>query len=154
MQFVKNKKNELELKTKTATAVFDHGIFVNEIELEGAGEYEIGGISIEGVSDDIYVFKVEEIVLGVVDFKKKISKDDIDKLSNSDVLIVRLDGEVASAVEQANQIEPKISIYIGSSESKEKLVSSGVEISAVENVKITRSELEEERAYFFDLENE
>lgn len=154
MQFTKNKKNEVELKTKNAVAIFDHGIFVNEIELEGAGEYEIGGISIEGISDNIYIFKVEDIVLGIVNFKEKITKTDIEKLSNSEVLIVRIDGDVTGAVEQATQIEPKITIYLGSPESKEKLASSGVEVRDLENLKITRSELEEERAYFFDLANE
>lgn len=154
MQFTKNKKNEIELKTKNAVVVFDHRVQVNDIELEGAGEYEISGISIEGMNDNIYLFKLEEILLGAVNFKEKISKEDVEKLSNSEVLFVRLDGDVASAVEQASQIEPKITIYFGSGEAGSKLKASGVDASEVENLKITRSELEEERAYFFSLAND
>jgi len=154
MQFTKNKQNEVELKTKNATVIFDHRVQVNDLILEGAGEYEIGGISIEGINDNIYVFKIEEILLGAVNFKEKISKEDIEKLSNSEVLFVRLDGDVAAAVDQASQIEPKITIYSGSEEAKSKLVASGVEVLDNPSLKITRSELEEERAYFFNLAND
>lgn len=154
MQFTKNKQNEVELKTKNATVIFDHRVQVNDLILEGAGEYEIGGISIEGINDNIYIFKIEEILLGAVNFKEKISKEDIEKLSNSEVLFVRLDGDVAAAVDQASQIEPKITIYSGSTEAKTKLIASGVEVLDNPNLKITRSELEEERAYFFNLAND
>lgn len=154
MQFSKNKQNEVELRTKSALVIFDHRVQVNDLVLEGAGEYEIGGISVEGINDNIYLFKIDELLLGAINFKEKISKDDIEKLSNSEVLFVRLDGDVAAAVDQASQIGPKITIYSGSSDSKEKLISNGVEVAENPNLKITRSELEEERAYFFDLAND
>lgn len=154
MQFSKNKKNEIELKTKNTTIVFDHKVLVNDIELEGAGEYEIGGVSIDGIDDNIYVFKLEDIVLGAIDFKQKISKEDLEKLSSCEALFVRLDGNVSDAIEQANQIEPKICIYFGSDVAKEKLKSGGIDLSDMETVKITRSDLEEERAYFFKSEND
>lgn len=154
MQFTKNKKNEIELKTKNATVVFDHGVIVNDVTLEGAGEYEIGGVSIEGVDDNIYVFRLEDVVMGAVDFKEKISKDNLEKLSNSEILFVRLDGNVAEAIEQASQIGPKIAIYFGSKDSRDKLVSGGVDVQESENLKINRSDLEEEKAYFFESLND
>lgn len=154
MQFIKNKKSEIELRSKNTVVVFDHGIRVNDVELEGAGEYEIGGVSIEGIDDNIYVFKIEDIALGAVNFKEKISKEDIEKLSNSEVLFVRLDGDIAGAVEQASQIEPKITIYFGDEEAKKKIKLSGVDADDTENLKITRSELEGEQAYFFSLAND
>lgn len=154
MQFIKNKKSEIELRSKNTVVVFDHGIRVNDVELEGAGEYEIGGVSIEGIDDNIYVFKIEDIALGAVNFKEKISKEDIEKLSNSEVLFVRLDGDIAGAVEQTSQIEPKITIYFGDEEAKKKIKLSGVDADDTENLKITRSELEGEQAYFFSLAND
>jgi len=154
MQFSKNKKNEIELRTKNSTVVFDHKVAINDIELEGAGEYEIGGVSVEGVDDHLYVFQIEGVVLGAVDFKQKMSKEHLEKMSSCEALFIRLDGNVEDAIEQANQIEPKISIYFGSNEAKEKLVSGGIDLVEQDSFKITRSDLEEERAYFFKSEND
>ncbi|OQA51802.1 MAG: hypothetical protein BWY43_00810 [candidate division WS2 bacterium ADurb.Bin280] len=154
MQFSKNKKNEIELKTKNATVIFDHKVAINDVELEGAGEYEIGGVSVEGIDDNLYVFQAEDVVLGAVDFKQKMSKEHLEKMSSCEALFVRLDGNVEDAIEQVNQIEPKISIYFGSNDARAKLVSGGIDLIEQDSVKLTRSDLEEERAYFFQSEND
>ena len=147
----KNKNNELEIKTKTAMVTFDHKTRVNDVELEGAGEYEIGGISIEGVDDDIYIFQAEELILGSVNFKSKISKEHLEKLSNAEILIVRLDGEVAQAVDQANQIEPNVLIYAGDNQAKSKITSASVAFEEKDSLKITKADIGESQAYFIEV---
>ena len=150
----KNKSNELEIKTKAALVSFDNKILVNDLELEGSGEYEVGGVSISGIDDNTYIFQIEEIALGFVSFKSKISKEDVEKLSNAQVLVVRLDGNIREAVEQVGQIEPNIIIYAGSSTAKDELKKNGVSFKEEEQIKITKAEAEsEESAYFVEVTN-
>ena len=151
MQIQTNKNGELEVRTKKTTVVFDHKTKVNEVELEGTGEYEIGGVVIDGIDDDIYVFQMEDMILGSVNFKGKISKEHLERLSSAEVLIVRLDGNVPQAVEQANQIEPNILVYAGDSETKSKIKSSGVTATDEEILKITKADIGESKAYFITL---
>lgn len=148
----KNKSSELEIKTKAALITFDNKTMVNDLELEGAGEYEAGGVSIQGIDDNTYIFQLEDLTLGFVSFKGKIAKEDIERLSNAEVLVVRLDGNIREAVEQVGQIEPKIVIYAGASGSKEDLKKNGVLFKEKEQIRITKAEAEEE-AYFVEIAN-
>ena len=153
MQIQTNKSGELEIKTKKAIITFNHQTKVNNVELEGAGEYEIGGVSIEGVDDDIYIFQAEEIIFGSVNFKRKISKENLEKLSNTEVLIVRFDGNVQEAVDQANQIEPNITVYVGSKEVELKLSTSSTNFEKKEMVKVTKADIADQKAFFIEVTN-
>lgn len=151
MQIQTNKAGELEIKTKKAVITFDSVTKVNGVELEGTGEYEIGAVAIEGIDDDIYIFKAEDILFGSINFKNKISKENAEKLSNAEILIVRLDGEIEQAVDQVNQIEPNIAVYIGSSEAKEKLSKTSSDFESAELIKITKADISEQKAYFIEI---
>lgn len=154
MQIQKDKSGDLEIKTKSAVIIFDHEFKVNDLVLEGAGEYEAGSVSIQGIDDNTYIFQAEEVSLGFVSFKGKIAKEDVEKLSNAEVLIVRLDGDIREAVEQVGQIEPNIVIYAGGKSAKEQLKKNGVSVKEEEQIKITKSEAEaEEAAYFLEISN-
>ncbi len=153
MQIQTNSAGELEIKTKKATITFNHETKVNDVDLEGAGEYEIGSVSIEGVDDDIYIFQAEEIIFGSVDFKGKISKENLEKLSNTEILIVRLDGNVTEAVDQANQIEPNITIFAGSADVKSKLTTNGTVFENKEILKVSKSDIADQKAYFIEVKN-
>lgn len=151
MHIQTNKNGELEIITKKATIVFDHKTKVNDVELEGSGEYEIGSVAIDGIDDDIYIFQTEDLILGSVNFKSKISKEHLEKLSNAEILIVRLDGDVSKAVEQANQIEPNILVYVGDNAAKGKIKSSGVTATDKESLKIAKADIGESQAYFIEV---
>ena len=154
MQIQKTKGNELEIKTKKASILFDGCVKINDVELEGAGEYEVGGVAVQGLDDNAYIFQAEDITIGFINFKGKISKEDTEKLSNADALVVRLDGDVRQAVEQVGQIEPNIAIYIGSAESKGQLKTNGVSFKEEDLIKLTKAEAEaEQTAYFVEIVN-
>ena len=153
MIFQKNKQGNLEIKSKKATIVFDGVIKVNDVELEGAGEYEIGEVAIEGVSDSIYIFQIEDIVLGSVNFKSKIAKENNEKLSNADALLIRLDGKPSEAVETTGQIGAAISIYVGAQSAEQALKAAGATFEKVESLKLTKGDTEEERSYFIQIMN-
>ena len=49
------KENFLEIKTKSAVILIDHKITINDVSLEGAGEYEIGEVAVEGLEGRVGV---------------------------------------------------------------------------------------------------
>lgn len=154
MQIIKSKDDQVEIKTKNATVYIGDKVMINDIELEGTGEYEIGSISVEGVDDNVYILETEEISIGLVNFKVKVSKEVIEKLSNTSVLVARVNGEVAQAVEQVGQIEPNITFYLGEADSEAKIKSTGASCEAIEQLKFTKSDISEEgKSYFIEMKN-
>lgn len=148
MQILKNKDNHLEINTKKAVTTINDEILVNDVKLEGAGEYEIGEVAIEGISDDIYLCHAEDIYFALVNFKEKLSKENIEKLSSVSLLISRIDGDLQGALEQIGQIEPNINIYAGSEEDAKKLETAGITIERQENIKLSKPDLDTEKSYF------
>jgi len=154
MNIAKSKNGTVELKTKKATIVFNDHVAINDVNLEGAGEYEIGEISVQGIEDYLYVINAEDLTIGLLDFKCKISKEQIDTLSNADILIIRIDGDVKGAVEQVNQIEPKTAIYLGNEASFVSLEENGISIENVGQVKLTKNDSElEGKSYFIEIQS-
>jgi hypothetical protein len=148
MQILKNKDNHLEIDTKKAVTVINDEVLVNGVKLEGAGEYEIGEVAIEGISDDIYLCQAEDIYIALVNFKEKLSKENIEKLSSVSLLISRVDGNLTDALEQIGQIEPNINVYVGGEEDITKLESAGVTIEKTENIKLSKTDMDTEKSYF------
>ena len=152
MQISTTKDNHLEIKTKKAVISINDEIRINDVVLEGPGEYEIAEVSVEGVSDDIYLCQAEEIYFGLVDFKEKLSKEAIEKISNVSVLIARLNGEIEQSLEQIGQAEPNITIYLGSVGTDDKISKAGVTLDRQDSVKISKTDVDgEQKAYFFPL---
>jgi len=149
VQIKKNQKNELEVKTKKGLITIGDKVSINGVNLEGPGEYEIAGISVEGVNDNIYILNIEDIPSGLVDFKAKISKEKIEKLSDVNFLIAKLNGDISTVLDQVNQIEPKVVVYTGSTGALQEIKSGGVSLSETEELKITKSDItDEQKAYF------
>ncbi|MCX6809535.1 MAG: hypothetical protein NTZ65_02195 [Candidatus Berkelbacteria bacterium] len=149
MQFSKNKDNQLEIKTKQALILLDDIVKINDVDLEGPGEYEIGEISVDGLDDDVYIIQAEEIPVGIVNFKCKISKESVEKLSNVGLLVAQLDGDIENAIEQVGQIEPNIVFYVGEASSADKLKAGGVTCDTVESIKIQKNDIDtDQKAYF------
>ena len=149
MQFSKNKDNQLEIKTKQALIVLDDIVKINDVDLEGSGEYEIGEISVDGLDDDIYIVQTEEIPVGIVNFRCKVNKESIEKLSNVSILVAQLNGDIGNAIEQVGQIEPNIVFYVGEAGSAEKLKAGGVTCDTIDTIKIQKSDIDtDQKAYF------
>ncbi len=147
-----NKSGFAELKTKKASILFNGKVSINDITLEGAGEYEIGEVSVQGIEDYLYIMNSEDLTIGVLDYKCKISKEQTEALSDADILIVRINGEVKEAVEQVNQIGPKTAIYLGDEGSKVKLQETGIDFDSIDQIKLTKNDLElEGKSYFMQL---
>jgi len=154
MQIQKSKTDGVEIKTKKAVIYLDGNVKINEVELEGMGEYEVAEVAVEGIDDNTYIFQTEELTIGAVNFTCKIVKEVIEKLSNTKIVIVKLNGNISEAVEQVGQIEPDIAIYLGDEEAEKKLHTSGVTVEKTETLKITKADLEgDQKAYFIQVQN-
>lgn len=134
--------------------------------VDHAGEYEVGGIAVQGISapkkdgSDHTIFKVmiEDVkiaFLGSLD--RTLSQKEVEALGNIDVLIVPVGGKSVmdskDASEVVSQIEPRIVIpsYMNVDGAKEAFADSGVfckEIGCVaeevNKAKITKSSLPDE----------
>ncbi len=152
MQISKAKDGLIEIKTKSAIILIDHKIIINDVSLEGAGEYEIGGISIEGIDDNIYICQGEDINFAMVNFIEKISKESIEKLSSVSLLFARVDQNVDAAIEQISQIEPNLCVYIGDEPSYQKIKSASIDVDKTETLKVSKKDLDEaEGSYFLEI---
>lgn len=154
MQLVKS-KNEIIIKTKKTEIFINGDTKINEIELDGCGEYEIGGVAVIGINDDSYIFQLEDMSLGVIDFKEKFCKEDVDKFSSVDVLLVKLDGNIKEDVQKAGQMEPSILIFSGSEKAKEGVKSSGLTFEESENIKLSKADVgADQKVYFVTVDYE
>ncbi|MBI2263119.1 MBL fold metallo-hydrolase [Candidatus Berkelbacteria bacterium] len=98
------KSGENLIKTGQTTAV-------NDVSLDGPGEYEIARIMVLGFNPQIFLFKTEAlnlVHLGKLD--RPLTDAELEHLNNVDILIVSLEGGSKKALELINQIEPKIVI--------------------------------------------
>jgi len=151
MTIQKNKLGQIEIKTKKALILIGEKVKINDVDLEGAGEYEIGEVAVEGIDDDTYILQAEDISIGLVNFHRKISKEIVEKLSNTSVLIAKINGHIDEMIEQVGQIEPNIIVYIGGKDEREKLEKAGAGAELVESLKISKPDItENEKTYFIE----
>lgn len=128
-----------------------NGVKINDVELEGSGDYEVADVIVEGVDDYIYIFKLEDIVVGSVNFRGEISKENVNKLSNADLLIVSLNGGSSKSIDQINNIETNATIYTGSAASRETLKKAGISAEEIENLKFSKADFAgDQKTYFIE----
>ena len=151
MLIQKTKDQQLEVKTKNASIIFDGKITINTVELEGSGDYEVADVIVEGVDDFIYIFKLEDMVVGSVNFRGEISKENVNKLSAADLLVISLDGNVSKAIDQINNIETNATIYTGSAASRETLKKNGISAEEIESLKFSKADFTgDQKTYFIE----
>ena len=75
---------------------FDNlGLSTEKVILRGPGEYEIGGVEVQGVNggngDVIYVFTIDGVTVGVFgDLKEALSDKKQEKISSLDVMLISI----------------------------------------------------------------
>jgi L-ascorbate metabolism protein UlaG (beta-lactamase superfamily) len=140
-----NKEN-LEIKTKEATVVGGKIVKINNIELLGPGEYEIGGIEVFGLFDNIYIFHVEGMAVGYfAGLNRELTEKEIQSLSIVEIAILPVGGgevlDSKKALDLAKLIDPKIIIPIQATDYKEFCEQAGNCQEPIDVFKITRQQL-------------
>lgn len=151
---IQKSKNSLVIKDKSSTITFGGTTSINDVELEGAGEYEIGGTIVTGFQENSYLFDIEEISMGSVDFRKSPNEKTIERVSNVEVFVALLNGELNKANDVVSQSEPKVAIFAGSSQAAELLSKTSIKFEKIDSLKISKADLggEEPKNYFFTLD--
>lgn len=124
-----------KVESNIVTITHDHADHNNEkgvggepVVVNGAGEYEIGGVSIFGVPsyhdekggeergrNTIYVIRIDGLnVCHLGDLGHKLSTSELDEIGTVDILLVPVGGvytvDAAGANEVVSQLEPKVVI--------------------------------------------
>jgi L-ascorbate metabolism protein UlaG (beta-lactamase superfamily) len=120
MQVKKISENLLEIKSKETVLTLDGGITFGEKKLDSPGEYEIGGIFIEGIAagdQTIFSLAVEDLNLCFLGrLEKDLSQETLEQIENVDILFLptgaegTIDLKLASSILQ--KIDPRMVIPI------------------------------------------
>ena len=145
-------QEKFEIKTKETKIDLGYRILVNNFELPGPGEYEKGGVFVEGIADNgniIYVLKVEEMnVCYLGKITRDLKEDEAKEIGNVDILFLPLgeDGSVTTkkALDLVTKIDPRIVIPMLYSDLSEFMKGEGITDGELDVFKIKKIDLPEE----------
>lgn len=142
-------KDKIIIKSKNAVIETGEVNKVNEVELLGPGEYEIAGIEIFGISEGIYLFRIEDMTVAYLDkINRTLTDKEIEDLSDVAIVIIPTGGEgVIDAKAAANiikSVEPKIVIPTNSENFADFCKIIGGCQDPRDNIKITKQQLIEQ----------
>lgn len=146
MQIIKNSSGFVELKTKNATITLGSGVQINEVALNGPGEYDVAGVAVVGYSGEehpFYSIEIEEMTVCFFPNKpQKLSDNSKESLGNVDIAVVPVNGgsTVADTMALINSLEPNIVIPIGENTSIDEFSKqAGSAVENLDSLKIQKS---------------
>lgn len=147
MQISVTGDSKCRLKTKTATIELDGQLKINDLVLDGPGEYEKAGVFAE-VTPDLAHLHIETLVIAVAGQKKRqVTETELARLEDVDLLFVHADNESADELQTIakliGEIEPRIVILVGVQKGETFARIGGQTPETVENIKMTKSDLPE-----------
>jgi L-ascorbate metabolism protein UlaG (beta-lactamase superfamily) len=145
-------KEKFEVRAKDAKINLGYKISVNDFLLPGAGEYEKGGVFVEGISDNgniIYLIKSEEMTLCYLGkISHDLREDEAKEIGDVDILFLPLgeEGSISTkkALDLVSKIDPRIIIPMLYSDLAEFKKSEGITDGELDVLKIKKSELPDE----------
>ena len=137
--------NQYQIKTKAAQISLDDKIQINDVVLDGPGEYEVADVQAQGEKVGTFIFQSEDIKIGYLNhINKPLTDEELEKVDDVDVLLVPVgEGNLSfsEATKIVNQIEPKIVIPIFCSDPEAFVKQAGWPSQIVEVLKISSSTL-------------
>lgn len=150
-------KNKFKIKCKEGIITTGESIKINDFTLTEPGEYEVAGISVENI-DGIYNFFAEDINMTYLKRNKILTNTELEKVEGADILFLPV-GEIIepkTALEIANQIEPKILIpmHYQSVEELKKIKEFSPEV--IDELKLSKNafDTEERKVIALNIKNE
>lgn len=138
-------QGDFKIKAKEGTILTGDKITINDFVISGPGEYEVAGISAEQI-DGIFVFRAEEMTLTYLKRKNILNDQELEKVKDTDILFVPVSEimEPKTALEVANQIEPRILIPMFYKSLSEFQKIEGISPKIMDQLKISKNLLPEE----------
>lgn len=115
-------QGQFTVKTKQVAIQLGSAVSIGEKILPGRGEYEITGIEVEGLADNIFLIRAEDIYLLYLDaLNRQLTDAELEAVNIADILFVPVGGDKTDtpdltvltpdqAVKVINQIDPRIVI--------------------------------------------
>lgn len=143
---------DFEIKSKDTILNFGVKVSINDFEFPGAGEYEKGGVILNGISDNdntIYVAHLEEMgVCHLGRINHDLSEDEAKSIGDVDILFLPLGTEgsadLKTALKILGKIDPHIVIPMLYTDLAEFMKSEGITDGELDVLKIKKAELPEE----------
>ncbi|NCN24541.1 hypothetical protein CO101_00385 [Candidatus Berkelbacteria bacterium CG_4_9_14_3_um_filter_39_23] len=99
------------VKTKNAVVKIGETIKINDFEIHGEGEYEVGGVECQGMIGNIFVFAFGDIRMAYLNnLKRALRENERDLIGEIDILLTPVND---LAKQNIQNLEPKISIPYG-----------------------------------------
>lgn len=139
------KDNNLVIKTTKTNIILDDKICIGEIDILGAGEFEVSGVFVYGLSKKLYSFRAEAMLIVYFEPNQEDIDKNLDGLSDTEVLILKNGkGDISKEVSQTlSRLEPKIVVPLGFADTSILTKSEGQVIEEA-TYKITKTDLPEE----------
>ncbi|MFA6963348.1 MAG: MBL fold metallo-hydrolase [Patescibacteria group bacterium] len=143
---------KFEIKSKDLEVMLDGNISINGFKFPGPGEYEKGGVILNGISDGsntIYTAKIEDMnVCYLGRINHELSEEEAKGIGDTDILFLPL-GEDGSAnlkiaLKILSNIDPRVVIPMLYSDLSEFKKSEGYTDGELDVLKIKKNELPEE----------
>jgi hypothetical protein len=132
------------IKTKAGITKIGQKIKIGELDIDGPGEYEVGGTQVEVIDGIIEVF-AEGMTVGHIKKGKTLSDQDLEKLNGIDILIIGVGGgeftETKAAMDVISQIEPSVVIPMSKESVDEFIKEEGIKSEGVDEFKVNKNEL-------------
>ncbi|TSC92807.1 MAG: Zn-dependent hydrolase of the beta-lactamase fold-like protein [Candidatus Berkelbacteria bacterium Licking1014_7] len=141
-------EDRFRIKDKKATVVTGEKIKINDIYLEGPGEFEVANVECYGVAKNLYALELEDLKIAFIGkVKKEPSEKELEKLGEIDILIIWVGGQNGFGIDKAKKImselEPKI-IIPWDGQGLGKFCAENKCEPAIDLLKIRKSDLAEE----------
>ncbi len=162
MQIKYKGKDYFEIKSKDLDVILADKVTINNFTFPGPGEYEKGGVILNGIADQdntIYVARVEEVNLcHLGHIKHELSEEEIKQIGDVDILFLPL-GEMDTidlkvALKLVSKIDPRVVIPMLYSDIAEFKKSEGITDNEIDILKIRKSDLPEEERQIIILKNQ
>lgn len=152
MQIKYKGKASFEIKSKDLEIILNEKISINNFEFPGPGEYEKGGVIINGIADNsntIYTLKVEDInlcYLGQIDHD--LTEEESKQIGDVDILFLPLgengSADAKTALKILSKIDPRVVIPMLYTDLSEFKKSEGIVDGELEVLKIKKADLPED----------
>lgn len=149
--------SSFKLKGKTATILTQNSSFKVEVEktvkmeISEPGEYEVGGISIIGLTlglNKIFVFEIDGLRIAYLgNFSEATSDEKVSQLGSIDVVIINVGESTKESVKVVSGIDPYFVLPFSQKEPIETfLAESGLTVEKMDKFSLKREDILEDQS--------
>lgn len=146
-------QGQFTVRSKQATIELGQTIKIGDKVLPGRGEYEVSNVEAEGLADNIFLIRTEEVYLLYLDrINRVLTDEELEAVNMADILFVPVGGNQTDvddltvlgpelAVKVINQVDPRIVIPMYFSSVEPFRAAEGKPLEMLNELKVTKTSL-------------